>query len=135
MKPFLAISTVLFVVSSTASVIGQDASRTIRPTSFVESRQGNHPDGPDSIGHASITQYDILMCMLVEVYDETHRSQTACVLKFKDGPQRTLNQGESMLSYQSGEFSLECRGRRPRRCMIEVNPPPVKPLNRPGGSN
>ena len=125
MKLFLAAIATLVAVSSTTFLVCQNTSR-VRPTSFVESRQGSHPDGPDTIAHASVFQGDILMCMLVEVYDNTHKARTACVVKFKDGARHTLNHGESMQLPDDDEFSLECRGRVPRRCMIEVNPPPVK---------
>jgi hypothetical protein len=87
------------------------------------------------IGRANVSQEDVLMCMLVEVYDETHKASTACVLKFEDGTKRTLNFGEFMQPPGDGEFSLECRGRVPRRCMIEVNPPPTKSDSRPSASN
>lgn len=99
----------------------------VRPSSFIESRQGNHPDGPDMIGHAKVSQGDTLMCMLVEVYDESHQSRTACMIRFGSGSKRTLAFKESILTPQDSETYLECAGDKPRRCMIEVNPPPTQP--------
>lgn len=79
------------------------------------------------IGHASISKDDTLMCMLVEVYDETHTASTACVVKFKDGTKRVLTHGQFMKSPQDGDVLLECSGHAPRRCMIEVNDPVNQP--------
>ena len=67
------------------------------------------------------------MCMSVEVYDETHQASTACVVKFKDGTKHTFTGGEFMKVREDGEFSLECSGHVPRRCVIEVNDPVSQP--------
>jgi hypothetical protein len=136
-KPNFPILIPLVVLCSAAS-FGQDEAKPVHPTSFIESRQGNHPDGPDMIGHASVVKDDTLFCMLVEVYDETHTASTACVIKFKDGGKRTLTQGQFIKSSENGEALLTCSGHVPRRCMIEVNDPinqpPVKqrPKQEPG---
>ncbi len=102
------------------SVAGQTKPR---PTSFIESRQGNHSDGPDMVGHRTVSTGDAVQCMLVEVYDEAHQSSTACMIRFGDGPKHTLAFKESMLVPRDTEAYLECAGDKPRRCMIEVNPP------------
>jgi hypothetical protein len=118
----------LIFLSVTASVAGQDEPKPVHHTSFIESRQGNHPDG-DITGHASVSKDDTLMCMLVGVYDETHTAATACVVKFKEGSQRTLAFKEFMKVPTDSEISLVCSGQVPRRCMIEVN----DPVNQPPG--
>jgi hypothetical protein len=59
----------------------------------------------------------------VEIYDDSHRSSTACMVRFGDGPKRTLAFKESMLTPQDSDADLECAGDKPRRCMVEVNPP------------
>jgi hypothetical protein len=114
---------VLLLVAA-VSVAGQTKTKP-RPTSYIESRQGNHPDGPDIIGHATVSQADRLMCMLVEVYDESRQSSTACVVRFGKGPKHTLALQESMDVPQDSEAYLECAGDKPRRCMVIVNPPPT----------
>jgi hypothetical protein len=70
-KSYLSALLSLLVVCSTASLAAQDEPRPVHPVSFVESRQGNHPDGPDLIAQATVSKDDTLMCMSVEVYDET----------------------------------------------------------------
>ncbi len=122
MKTCFSASLSLLVLCGAASLVGQDELKPVRQTSFIESRQGNHPDGP-----AAISKNDTLICMLVEVYDETHQASTACVIKFKDGSQRVLNHGEFMKSAVDSEVSLQCSGRVPRRCIIEVNDPVNQP--------
>lgn len=102
--------------------IASQTKTTPRPTSFIESRQGNHPDG-DMVGHGKVSQGDTVMCMLVGVYDENHQSSTACVIRFGDGPKHTLAFNEAMPVPQDSEAYLECAGDKPRRCMVEVNPP------------
>lgn len=114
----------LYRLCCAAALPGQDEPRPARHTSFIESRQGNHPDEPDIIGHASVSRSDSLMCMLVGVYDETHQASTACVVEFRDkNAKYTLTSGQSMQSPADGELFLECAGQVPRRCMVEVNPP------------
>ena len=118
--------TLLLLLLAALAVAAQTKTK-LRPTSFIESRQGHHPDGPDMIGHAQVSQGDTLMCMLVEVYDESHQASTACMVRFGDGTKHTLAFNESMPIPQDGEAYLECAGDKPRRCMVEVNPPPAKP--------
>ena len=127
MKFYFSTLIPLVVLYSTTSLVAQDDPRPIHRTSFIESRQGNHPNGPDMIGHASVSKDDTLLCMLVEVYDETHIASTSCVVKFKDGSKRTLTSGQFMKSQEDGEMSLACSGRVPRRGMIEVNDPVNQP--------
>jgi hypothetical protein len=134
MNPVLAALITTCIISVAQPLVGQAFTSTVRSTSFVESRQGHHPGGPDRIGHGIVSQEDVLMCVLVGVYDETHKAQTACVVKFKEEFQVTLKQGQSIQSPENGEFSLICRGQVPRRCMIEVNPPPAKIAARSDGS-
>lgn len=98
-----------------------------RPTSFIETRQGNHPDGPDVIGHGKVSKGDTLLCKLVEVYDKNPQSSTACMIRFGDGPQHTLEFNQSMPAPQDSDACLECAGDKPRRCMLEVNPEPASP--------
>jgi len=87
-----------------------------RPTSFIESRQGNHPNGPDTIGHGKVSQGDTLMCLLVETYDlENQRPSTACLVRFGIGKQHTLAFHESMFAPEDSEAYLECAGDKPRR--------------------
>jgi hypothetical protein len=117
--------TVLLLLTA-MSLAGQTKTKP-KPTSFIESRQGNHPDGPDTIGHRTVSQGDTVLCMLVEVYDESHQSSTACMIRFGDGPKHTLAFNESMLAPQESEAYLECAGDKPRRCMVEVNPPTANP--------
>jgi hypothetical protein len=117
----------LILLSTSLVLAGQDDGRPAHPTSFIESRQGNHPDGPDMIGHATISKDDTLMCMLVGVYDETHQAKTACVVTFKGAGKLTLAHGQFVKSTADSEVSLECWGRVPRRCMIEVNDPVNQP--------
>jgi hypothetical protein len=117
----------LLLLCGAASLVGQDEPKAVHRTSFIESRQGNHPDGPDMIGHATISKDDTLMCMLVEVYDETHQAKTACVVTFKGAGKLVLAQGQFVKSAADSEVSLECSGRVPRRCMIEVNDPGNQP--------
>jgi len=119
----------LLILCLAASVSAQDEPKPVHRTSFIHSRQGNYPDGPDEIAHASVSKDDTLMCMLVGVYDETHKASTACVVKFKDGGQRTLAFKEFMRVPTDGEMSLECSGQAPRHCVIEVN----DPVNQPPG--
>ncbi|SRR5579871_1985790 len=115
-------SWILLLLLAAVSLAGQTTTKP-RPTSYIESRQGNHPDGPDMIGHGTVSDGDTLLCMLVEVYDESHRSSTACVIRFADGSKHTLAFKETMLVPQDTEAYLECAGDKPRRCMIKVNSP------------
>jgi hypothetical protein len=119
--PRLTLSLLLAAVS----VAGQTKTKP-RPTSFIESRQGNHPDRPDMIGHGKVSQGDTVMCMLVEVYDESHQSSTACMIRFGDGPKHTLAFNDSMPAPQDSDAYLECAGDKPRRCKVVVNPPTAK---------
>jgi hypothetical protein len=114
---------------SSASLVAQDEPKPVHHTSFITTRQGNYPDGPDVIVHATVSQDDTLMCMLVGVIDETHKASTACVVKFKDGGQRTLAFKEFMKVPTDSEISLECSGEAPRHCVIEIN----DPVNQPPG--
>lgn len=50
MKTYLFTLIPLLVLCGTASFAGQDEPKPVQRTSFIESRQGNHPDGPDTIG-------------------------------------------------------------------------------------
>jgi hypothetical protein len=75
------------------------------------------------IGHGKVSQGDTMMCMLVEVYDESHQSSTACMIRLGDGPKHTLTFNESTPAPQDSDIYLECAGDKPRRCMVEVNPP------------
>ena len=119
-------SLILLVLLAAISVAGQTTTKP-RPTSFIESRQGNHPNGPDMIGHKTVSHGDALLCMLVEVYDGKLRSPaTACVIRFGDGPKHSISFNETFLAQQDSEAYLECAGDKPRRCMVEVNPPPTK---------
>lgn len=113
---------ILSLLLAALGVAGQTNTK-LRPSSRIESREGNHPDGPDMIGHAKVSQGDSLMCMLVEVYDESHRSSTACMIRFGGGSRHTLAVGESISAPQYSDAYLECAGDRPRRCMVNVNPP------------
>ena len=115
-------SLTLLLLLAAVSVAGQTKTKP-RPTSFIESRQGNHPDGPDMTGHGKVSQGDTVMCMLVEVYDESHQSSTACMIRFGDGPKYTLRFNESMPTPQDSDAYLECAGDKPRRCKVVVNPP------------
>jgi len=117
-------SPILLLLLAAVSVGGQTKTKP-RPHSFIESRQGNHPDGPDMIGHGKVSEGDTVMCMLVEVYDESHQSSTACMIRFGSGPKHTLAFKESMPAPQDNEAYLECAGDKPRRCMVIVNPPPT----------
>jgi hypothetical protein len=117
----------LFILGFAASLAAEDEPKLAHPTSFLETRQGHHPDGPDKIGHASVSKDDTLMCMSVEVYDETHQASTACVVKFKDGSKRTLASAQLLKIPEDGEVTLLCSGSVPRRCMIEVNDPVNQP--------
>jgi hypothetical protein len=117
----------LVVLVSVVSLAAQDEPKPSHLTSFVESRQGNHPDGPDMIGHAKVLKDDTLFCMLVEVYDETHTASTSCVVKFKDGINLVLAHGQFVKLPDDNEVSLTCAGHVPRRCMIEVNDPVHQP--------
>ncbi len=123
MKTYFSVLFPLLTFCGTPSLTAQDEPRPAHPTSFIESRQGNHPDGPDLIAHAFVLKDDTLMCMSVEVYDETHKVSTACVIKFKNGSKRTLAFNQFMKAPGDSEISLECFGRVPRRCVIEVNDP------------
>ncbi len=129
MKTCFRLLVALILLSSAVVLAGQSDANPVHPTSFIESRQGNHPDGPDMIGHATISKDDTLMCMLVEVYDETHQAKTACVVTFKGAGKLVLAQGQFVKSGADSEVSLEGSGREPRRCMIEVN----DPVNQPPG--
>jgi hypothetical protein len=115
-------SLLLLPLLAAVGVAGQTKT-TPRPTSFIESRQGNHPDG-DMVGHGKVSEGDTVRCVLVGVYDETHQSSTACMIRFADGRKHTLLVlNESMSVLQDSEAYLECAGDKPRRCMVEVNPP------------
>ena len=109
----------LLLLLTAISLAGQTQTKP-RPTSFIESREGNHPDGPDMIGHRTISQGDTVLCTLVEVYDESHQSSTSCVIRFGDGPKHTLAFNESMPVPQDSEVYLECAGDKPRRCLVQV---------------
>jgi len=111
----------LLVLWSAASPAGQVGSEPAPHTPFLESRQGNHPNGPDLIGHRSVSKGATLQCYLVEVYDETNKASTACVVKFGDGQKYTLAFHRSMRSPQDGELYLEWLGGKPRRCGLKVN--------------
>ena len=130
MKPRFPALILLAALFKVVSLVAQDEPKPVHPTSFIESRQGNHPDGPDMIGHAKVLKDDTLFCMLVEVYDETHTASTSCVVKFKDGIKLVLTHGQFVKLPEDNEVSLTCAGHVPRRCMIEindlVNQPPVK---------
>lgn len=104
--------------------VGLAGQTTPRPYSFIESRQGHHPSGPDTIGHKTVSQGDVVLCVMVEVYDASQQSSTACVVRFGDGPKHTLEIDESLTAPQDSEAYLECAGKIPRRCKVEVNPPP-----------
>ena len=123
MKNCFAASISLLLLCASAILAAQDEIKPVHRTLFVESRQGNHPDGPDMIRHAAVAKDDTLMCMLVEVYDETHKASTACIVNFKNGSKRTLAFNQFMKVASETEISLECSGDMPRRCMIEVNDP------------
>ena len=110
-----------FLLLAAMSVAGQS-----QPTLLIESRQGNHPNGSDMIGHRKVSHGDILMCMLVEVYDENHQASTACMIRFGEGPKHRLAFNESMPVPRDSDAYLECAGDKPRRCIVEVNPPPIK---------
>jgi len=117
-------SLILLLLVGVLSAAGQTKPK-LKPSSRIESREGNHPEGPDMIGHAKVSQGDTLMCMLVELYDESHQSSTACVIRFGDGPRHTLAFGQSVSAPQDSDAYLECAGDKPRRCMVKVNPPPA----------
>lgn len=120
------LSWTVLVLLTGISVAGQTTTKP-RPSSFIESRQGNDPEGPDVIGHRTVFHGDTVFCMLVSVYDESQVSSTACVIRFGDGPKHTLAFNESMPVTEDSEIYLECAGDKPRRCVVEVNPPPTKP--------
>jgi hypothetical protein len=88
------------------SVAGQTKTK-LRPGLYIENRQGNHPSGPDIIGNLKVSKGEVVMCVLVEVYDESQRSSTACMLRFGDAPKRTLAFGESMPVTQDHEAYLD----------------------------
>ena len=127
MKPYRSTLIPLVVLCSVASLAAQDEPKPAHPTSFIVSRQGNNPDGPDMIGHANVSKDDTLWCMLVGVYDETHQAKTACVVKFRDGTKIVLAHGQFVKLPGDNEVSLTCTGHVPRRCMIEVNDPVNQP--------
>src|SRR5271165_6102539 len=105
---------ILLLLFAALSIAGQTKAK-LKPSSFIESRQGNHPDGPDVIGHGRVSQGDTVMCMAVEVYDESHQSSTACVLRFGAGPKHTLPFKVSIAVTEASEAYLECAGDKPRR--------------------
>ena len=133
MKPRFSTLIRLVALFTVASLAAQDDAKPVHPTSFIETRQGNVPDGPDTIGHALVSKDDTLFCMLVGVYDETHQAKSACVVKFKDGTRIVLPHGQFVKLPGDNEVSLTCAGHVPRRCMIEVNDPvhqpPVKKID------
>ena len=51
--------TVLLLLTA-ISLAGQTKAKP-RPTSFIESRQGNHTDGPDTIGHRTVSEADTVL--------------------------------------------------------------------------
>jgi len=126
-KPYRSMLIPLVVLFSGVLLAAQDEPKPFHPTSFIESRQGNHPDGPDMIGHASVSKDDTLFCMLVEVYDETHQAKTTCVVKFRGGTKIVLAHGQFVRLPGDNEVSLTCAGHVPRRCMIAVNDPVNQP--------
>ena len=69
-------SRTLLLLLAAVSVAAQTKAKP-GPTPYIESREGNHPDGPDMIGHRIVSEGDTLLCSLVEVYDESHQSSTA----------------------------------------------------------
>ena len=117
---------ILLLLIAALSVAGQTKTK-LRPSSRIESREGNHPDGPDMIGHAKVSQGDTLMCTLVEVYDESHQSSTSCMIRFGRGPRHTVAFGESISTPEDSDAYLECAGDKPRRCGVTVNPAPANP--------
>jgi hypothetical protein len=121
LKTRLYISIPFLVLYGAASVAGQTDSKPVPRTSFLESRQGNHPYGPDVIDHTSVSKGATLHCDMVEVYDETHKASTACVIRIGGGDKYTLTFGQVMRSPQEGELYLECLGDKPRRCRLKVN--------------
>jgi len=90
----------LLLLLAAAGVAAQTKARS-GPTPYIESRQGNHPDGPDMIGHRIVSEGDALLCSLVEVNDESHQSSTAGVIRFAHGPKRTLAFNESYLRHMT----------------------------------
>ena len=114
---------ILLCLMCAPSMMGQETPKLSGPLPSLESRQGHHPDGPDVIAHMTVSTGDTLRCDLVEVYDETHSGQTACVIRYKDATKYTLTLGQSMQSPKDGTVSLECRGDKPRRCKVTVNVP------------
>jgi hypothetical protein len=118
MKRIHSIVTLLLLLAA-SNVSGQTKPET-RLTAYVESRQGNHPDGPDMIGHAEVSKGDTVRCTLVGVYDESRQSSTACVIRFGSGPKNTLALNESISAPEDSEAYLECAGYNPRRCAVKV---------------
>jgi hypothetical protein len=115
---------ILLLLFAAAGVAGQARTRT-RPTSFIETRQANDPDGPDVTGHGKVSQGDTLLCKLVSVYEDgANQTSSNCMIRFGGGPRHTLAFNQSMRAPQDGEAYLECAGDRPRRCIVEVNPWP-----------
>jgi hypothetical protein len=121
LKTRLCVLISFLVLCGTASVAGQADTKPVPRASFLESRQGHHPYGPDLIDHAAVSKDATLHCDLVEVYDDTHKASTACIIKFGDGEKYALTFGQVMRSPQEGELYLECLGDKPRRCGLKVN--------------
>lgn len=62
------------------------------------------------IGHAIVSKGEILKCSLVEVYDETHQSHTACIVRFANGDKHTLAFGQSITSPEMAKFPSSAAG-------------------------
>lgn len=112
-------SITLLLLLAASSVSGQTKPES-RLIAYIESRQGNHPDGADMIGHAKVYKDDTVRCTLVGVYDESHQSSTACVIRFGSGQKHTLALNESISAPEDSEAYLECAGDKPRRCAAKV---------------
>ena len=108
----------LLLLLAASNVSGQTKPEP-RMIAYVESRQGNHPDGAGTVGHAKVSKGDTLRCTMVSVYDKSNET-TACMIRFGSGPKHTLALGESMSAPEDGEAYLECAGDKPRECTVKV---------------
>lgn len=87
------------------------------PEKRMQSRQG-YPGQADVVAHRLISKGTHLMCMQVESHPKQEDDGAACLVKFKDGSNRTLKFHDTIELKNSSEVSLECLGDKPTKCTV-----------------
>src|ERR1700737_2141709 len=109
----LAIFLSMLVALGTIALARQEP-KPSRPTSYMESWQGR-PGQPDVIGRKQISKDTMMTCVLVE---PGPRAGSACLIKYENGGEDTLEFKQSMLSPKEDVAYLECLGDAPTHCKL-----------------